>query len=387
MDPPSNKSRLPFANVSNNVNHSSQRSLNVDVPEELHRNSYSVCNDDSFFMFRKTYRKPFFVGTDPFAMLSDEVLLQIFKWLPKKTLLTCGEVNHRFNRVTKDETLWYRLDLSNRRIKVSGLSEVLSRNAVVLRMAQTSVLDPPVYICPDIPQQVKLQYLDLSMCQISKSLLRALLAACRGLLKLSLENVPLDGAICEEIAENRNLDTLNLTMCLGIDATGMRTIAKSLTKLHSLNVAWTYLSQQAVKELFANISPHILHLNIAGCRTTLSDDALASLMKRCPRMLSLDLSDCSLLSSEAIQILCKSRKLEYLSLSRCYNINITSYLLLAQLKTLRYLDLFGLLSVNAIDTLKKSLGDVGINKYYHSSVARPTVGSKRTSIWGIRTRE
>lgn len=49
-------------------------------------------------------------------------------------------------------------------------------------------------------------------------------------------------------------------------------------------------------------------------------------MKRCPDLRELDLSDCTLLTSQTIDIVCNLRHLEYLSLSRCYNINVAAYL-------------------------------------------------------------
>lgn len=47
---------------------------------------------------------------------------------------------------------------------------------------------------------------------------------------------------------------------------------------------------------------------------------------RCPDLRELDLSDCTLLTSQTIDIVCNLRHLEYLSLSRCYNINVAAYL-------------------------------------------------------------
>uniref|UniRef100_A0A2C9GS93 S-phase kinase-associated protein 2 n=1 Tax=Anopheles arabiensis TaxID=7173 RepID=A0A2C9GS93_ANOAR len=392
MDPPSNKGRLPLTNVSNNVN---QRQCKSNVPPPLHdplseeQLKYAPHgSEEAFFMYRKNQRKATYGEEDFFSLLSDEVLLHILKWLPKKTLLSCGQVNRRFNRVSKDETLWYRLDLSNRTLQFDGLVEVLSRGVIVLRLAQTSIVNPtPDSNYLEFPACIKVQYLDLSMCTVSVAVLGALLANCRALVKLSLENVPLDGRICAEIAENRKLEALNLTMCSGIDATGMRLMAKALTRLHSLNVSWTSLSAEAVQELVRNLTPQIVHLNLSGCRSTLTDEKVAVLIKRCTKLVALDLSDCTPLTEVVIKTLCKARKIEYLSLSRCYNIPVTAYLNLTELKTLRFLDLFGLVSDQAIATLKNSLVDIGINKYYHSSVARPTVGTKRTSIWGLRTRD
>ncbi|XP_049294806.1 S-phase kinase-associated protein 2 [Anopheles funestus] len=389
MDPPSSKERLPLTNVSNNViPRSCKLNTTSDDPLEEQNKAIAHGNEDTFFLYRKEHQHRTVEANDnPFNLLSDEVLLHILKWVPKKTLLACGEVNRRFYRVAKDETLWYRLDLSNRMLQFNGLVEVVSRGVVVLRLAQTYIVEPISDSCLDIPPGIKVQYLDLSMCTISIPVLRALLSNCRALVKLSLENVPLDGGICAEIAENRRLESLNLTMCSGIDADGMHSMAKALTKLFSLNVSWTNLTLEAVQELVQNLTPQISHLNIAGCRTTLYDEAVAVLTKRCQRLVALDLSDCTQLTDATIRTLCKTRKIEYLSLSRCYNIPVTSYLNLSELKTLRFLDLFGLVSDHAIETLKHSLRDIGINKYYHSSIARPTVGTKRTSIWGLRTRD
>lgn len=55
--------------------------------------------------------------------------------------------------------------------------------------------------------------------------------------------------------------------------------------------------------------------------------------------------------------------------------------------SLEYLDIFGVLSESAILMLQTTFPTVGINKFIHSAVARPTVGSRRTSIWGLRTRD
>lgn len=58
-----------------------------------------------------------------------------------------------------------------------------------------------------------------------------------------------------------------------------------------------------------------------------------------------------------------------------------------KLQSLKYLDIFGVLSEQALSILVNSFPDIGINKFKHSAVARPTVGSRRTSIWGLRTRD
>jgi hypothetical protein len=63
------------------------------------------------------------------------------------------------------------------------------------------------------------------------------------------------------------------------------------------------------------------------------------------------------------------------------------YRVLNNVKSLLFLDVFNLLSDAGLQMLEKTFKNIGINKFIHSSVARPTVMPRRTSIWGLRTRD
>lgn len=69
------------------------------------------------------------------------MILSIFQWLPKKTLLRCCLVNHRFSRVSQDESLWVRLDLASKVLQPYALGRVLRRGVVILRLAQSKVIN------------------------------------------------------------------------------------------------------------------------------------------------------------------------------------------------------------------------------------------------------
>lgn len=58
-----------------------------------------------------------------------------------------------------------------------------------------------------------------------------------------------------------------------------------------------------------------------------------------------------------------------------------------QKSELLYLDVFGMLNDSMLQTLRAKLPNIEINKFYFSSVARPTVGIRRTSIWSLKVRE
>lgn len=74
----------------------------------------------------------------------------------------------------------------------------------------------------------KLQYLDLSMATITPQTLTDLLTHCSRLKKLSLEQVTLNDAVCKELANNKQLEVLNLAMCTGLTRYGVKKLMSSL---------------------------------------------------------------------------------------------------------------------------------------------------------------
>jgi len=112
------------------------------------------------------------------------------------------------------------------------------------------------------------------MACITKQSLKLLLSCCNQLKKLSLEHVPVNADICNEIAKNTKLEALNLAMCIGLEPWSVRKMMESLQNLSSLNISWTSLSVDAVTSLVANLTPNIIRLNIAGCRKTMFDSRM-----------------------------------------------------------------------------------------------------------------
>lgn len=76
---------------------------------------------------------------DHFNKLSDEVILSILSWLPKKSLVTCALVCKRFLRLVYDEALWTRMDLGGRNLPPKSVGHIVSRGFRILRLAQAAV--------------------------------------------------------------------------------------------------------------------------------------------------------------------------------------------------------------------------------------------------------
>ena len=114
----------------------------IYIPMEFSEDDQS--NDS--FLLSKRMRVEGPPGTDGFSRLSDEVVLCIFKWLPKSTVAKCAQVAKRWKRLAYDEVLWRRLDLSGTCLKPTILGTVLMRGTQVLRLAKTEVSSIHSYI-------------------------------------------------------------------------------------------------------------------------------------------------------------------------------------------------------------------------------------------------
>lgn len=76
---------------------------------------------------------------DPFEHLSDEMVLHIFHWLPKSHLPNVALVCKRFHQLCQDKSLWTRMDVSGRSLEPGALGQILSRQIILLRLAQSEV--------------------------------------------------------------------------------------------------------------------------------------------------------------------------------------------------------------------------------------------------------
>lgn len=76
---------------------------------------------------------------DWFNCLSDEIILMIFRWLPKIALTRCALVCKRWHRLSADETLWTRLDCSMKVLEPGALGHILSRQVIILKLSQAEV--------------------------------------------------------------------------------------------------------------------------------------------------------------------------------------------------------------------------------------------------------
>lgn len=182
---------------------------------------------------------------DYFDLLSDEVILQVFRWLPKSNLKDLALCCKRFYRLSEDESLWTRMDLAGKHLRPGQLGMVISKQVVVLRLARSEVrhsTNQPIESAPyfqmfnqimdltiqpgcqafEADFQSRLLYLDLSMAYITPNSLVTIFNKCRRLKKLSLENVRVSDSVLLALSANKDIEVINFALCSGLREDGLR---------------------------------------------------------------------------------------------------------------------------------------------------------------------
>lgn len=119
-----------------------EKNLNKNKIEQVRKSKIDRKNqeeDDGDFFLRRIPKVEVIAGNDHFKKLSDEVILSILRWLPKKALVSCAMVCKRFYRLAYDEALWARMDLGGKILPPKSVGYIVSRGFRILRLAQSEV--------------------------------------------------------------------------------------------------------------------------------------------------------------------------------------------------------------------------------------------------------
>ncbi|CAK9304163.1 unnamed protein product [Gordionus sp. m RMFG-2023] len=327
--------------------------------------------------------------------LSDEIIIAIFNWLPKTFLCKISLVCHRFYILSHDESLWQSIDLSNKKLSISTIIHLIHVGLKIIKLSHTEITEKIDYL-PLLNQEIfvntnkinKITHLDLSFSSISSKILNNILENQISITHLSLEDLKLDEEITN-LYTKYNLQILNLSRCQNLSFNIIQRILLASDRIVELNLAWTNLNTEDLQNICRYLPKSLIKLNLSGNRETLNDEVIT---ENCINIQELDLSDCNQLSDSSIVYITKNlQNLKILALSRCYKIDPNIFLQLKVLTKLKYLDIFNLLNQTGVHQLKEALIKFGlcieINYNYFSTIARPTTGINRTTIWKKRTRD
>ena len=327
-----------------------------------------------------------------FDLLPDEVVVKVLSFLPRWALVRVARTCKRLWNISYDSDLWSRVDFGGQWLQPGQIGRVVTRGTRVLRMSKAHV-QPPVFdldVAGSGPHQLPhLQYLDLSMANVTLECLVDLIGACTNLIRLGLEQCTVNDAVMKAVSQNTRLKTLDLGMVVGLTAQGAAML--SHLQLEELNLSWIGLTA-AMKEqlrdgLLASSAPTLTKLNLSGGGLVLDDDTVMQVCKTCSKLEELDVSDCRILSQTSMYAFVHyAANLKVLGISRCYSIQPTSVFELITMPKLEQLRFYGMVHEDGVKELRKGLDPVKVNVSAISEIARPTTGEKRTSIWDMKTR-
>ncbi|XP_075344664.1 S-phase kinase-associated protein 2 isoform X2 [Mycteria americana] len=315
--------------------------------------------------------------------LPDELLLAIFAYLPLNDLLKVSLICKRWHRLSFDESLWQTLDLTGRNLLPGVIGQLLPAGVTVFRCPRSCIGNPLF----KTSKPLRVQHMDLSNCTVSVADLQSILCLCERLQNLSLEGLVLSDDIIKSIAKNPSLMRLNLCGCSGFSAEALELMLSSCSMLEELNLSWCDFTATHVKAAVNHVTSKVTQLNLSGYRQNLQIPDVKTLVERCPYLVHLDLSDSVMLKPECFQYFHQLIFLQHLCLSRCYQIPPAALVELGEIPTLKTLQVFGIVTDSSLQLLKETLPDMKINCSHFTSIARPTVGSKKNhEIWGIKCR-
>ncbi|XP_049651527.1 S-phase kinase-associated protein 2 isoform X2 [Accipiter gentilis] len=282
--------------------------------------------------------------------LPDELLLAIFAYLPLNDLLKVSLVCKRWHCLSFDESLWQSLDLTGRSLLPGVIGQLLPAGVTVFRCPRSHIGNPLF----KTSKPLRVQHMDLSNCTVSAADLQSILCRCEKLQNLSLEGLVL---------------------------------SDDIIKLEELNLSWCDFTATHVKAAVNHVASKVTQLNLSGYRQNLQIPDIKTLVERCPFLVHLDLSDSVMLKPECFQYFHRLFFLQHLCLSRCYQISPAALVELGEIPTLKTLQVFGIVTHRSLQLLRETLPNMKINCSHFTSIARPTVGSKKNrEIWGIKCR-
>ncbi|MGH0182510.1 UNVERIFIED_CONTAM: hypothetical protein FKN15_009766 [Acipenser sinensis] len=368
--------------------------------------------DIPFVLARRPRKKRESEAVISWDSLPDELLLRIFHGLPLVDLLKVSQVCKR----------WHRL-------------ACLAQNPELLRLNMSGCSGFSAHSLGEMLHHcTRLDELNMSWCEFTSDHVKAVvnnipesvtqlnLSGYRQNLHIAGVNfLPIQEKRC--LAQNPELLRLNMSGCSGFSAHSLGEMLHHCTRLDELNLSWCEFTSDHVKAVVNNIPESVTQLNLSGYRQNLHIADVEVLVARCPHITNLDLSDSVLLTSDSFQHFRKLSALRQLALSRCYQIHpaalVDSVLLtsdsfqhfcklpaLCQLAlsrcyqihpaalvdfenfpSLKMLEVFGILPDTNLPILTKGLPHIKINSCYFTTIARPTVGSRKNrDIWGISCR-
>merc|ERR1712051_767376 len=243
---------------------------------------------------------------------------KIFSLLDIKGVLRCGQVSKRLRTISNDQSLWSKLNLSERQVPYGFIEKAVHNGCEYLNLCSSWV-----HGGKKAEEPWKLKYLQISQHtdewdKCALTLLEKVLQNCHFLQKLAVDNYFLNSREIEQICQNgETLQNLSLEGC-NIDFYHRTELIQKLfskcPQLTELSItdhcggspSYMYgnniLMPPHVSALVDNLTPNILKLTLSS-QQCLQDEHVDTLVKRCNQITELDLSFTSITNDSVKSII------------------------------------------------------------------------------------
>ena len=314
--------------------------------------------------------------------LPDEVILNVLHFLDLPDLIRCGLVSKRFRYVSFIESLWQKIDISNRVcyrnidgkiLSIDLVKRIINRGCKSLSLRGCIKVKGDLYnsdlsidsnYCfkkrnsdwidkiqaATTISKSKLINLELTQCNWSgcdwtRLCYENLLGSCYSLKKLTIKSVSLTPNMFPRICKQNggSLQTLDLTFIKirlrALTPNDIQLIVDNCVYLKEVDFTGCRLSENCVEILANSLSSTVEKLGLGGVGTDAKDKHVVALVSRCNKIASLnlafrDITDISLTS------IMKNLKftLEELDIGRCEKITYTKLLEMRSMPKLKALN-------------------------------------------------
>ena len=287
--------------------------------------------------------------------LPDEIILKILSLLDIKGVLQCGQVSRKLRNISNDQSLWSKLNLSEKQIPYDFIEKAVQNGCEYLNISYSSVhggkkAEEPWKLkylamsqsADEWDEQKIIDFMTLDECVLEAH--EGVLQNCHFLQKLALDNLTLYLREIEQICQNgKTLRVLSLEGCnIEFDVhtelfQKLFTTCSQLTELNIYNCNYTLLDRH-ICALVDNLAPNILKLSL-GSQKCIKDEHVNTLVQRCNKITELDLSGTSITSDSIESIVKHLNSLEKLDVNFT-KIDVSSILQLKSIPTLKILNCF-----------------------------------------------
>lgn len=278
-----------------------------------------------------------------FLDLPEELVLKVLSYSTPKDLITSGQVSKKLRRISHDNSLWQRVNISNKIVKTEFLEMILNKECKSLKIFNTAIFGSL-----SLHKKSQLREFDLNWRYKNKEeleVLEEMLKSCG-----SLETLKMQGLITRKMAvsicENgKTLQVLNLFLSMGAKSSYFE-IIKSCQKLKEFYLGGIYLeahrffglSDDSLEIIAKHVPPIVESLHLSNLDVT--DNHIKILLSRCKQIKSLHLRQAKLITDHSLNTIRENlnHTLEKLNLNDMYdNFTFSGFLEIKSMPRLKFL--------------------------------------------------